>query len=90
MLVTDRPEKIIAENLRKRRKEKGWSQRHVADRIHVDRTTYSKYESGKTDPPLEKCIFLCIVMDMSPNQLMGWGSGAKSPVTNEPFDEKTD
>ncbi len=71
------PEKIIPKNLLRRRLEKGMTQQEVADRIHIDRSTYSKYESGKVDPSLDKCIFLCIVLDMDPNELMGWGDEPK-------------
>jgi len=66
--------KVISENLRRIRKEKGWTQEKLAERIHVDRTTYNKYESGKVDPPLDICIYLCVVLDTNPNELMGWGT----------------
>ena len=62
----------IADNLKALRKKKGWSQAKVAERVPIDRTTYCKYESGRVEPPLSVCRMLCVVLDTTPNELLGW------------------
>ncbi len=63
----------FGERLRRLRKAKGWTQQRLADRIHVDRTTYNKYENDVVEPPIEVWLYLCIVLDTNPNELLGWG-----------------
>ena len=64
--------KIFAENLRKYRTEQGLTQQKVAQAICVDRTTYTKYERGTTEPSLATVLMLCRLLNASPNQLFGW------------------
>ena len=64
--------KIFAENLRKYRTEQGLIQKKVAQAICVDRTTYTKYEMGTTEPSLATFLTLCQILNASPNQLFGW------------------
>lgn len=70
----------IAENLKRYRKAKKWTQAKVAKRIHVDRTTYTRYESGRILPSLDTCIRLCLALDITPNALMGWGDSEEPAV----------
>ena len=63
----------FGKRLRRLRRAKGWTQQRLADRIHVDRTTYCKYENDTVEPPMEVWLYLCIVLDTNPNELMGWG-----------------
>ena len=63
----------LPNKLKELRKKKGWSQARLAERIHIDRTTYCKYENGTVTPPVDICIYLCIVLDSNPNELFGWG-----------------
>lgn len=46
--VTDK--KALAENLKKYRQKCGLSQEQTANKLHIDRSTYSYYEMGKTLP----------------------------------------
>lgn len=43
--------KIFGDNLRIIRHEKGMTQKEVAEMLGIDRTTYTKYETGVTEPP---------------------------------------
>ena len=66
--------KILADNLRKFRLERGHTQEWMAKQINVDRSTYTKYEMNATDPPLPTCMELCRVLEIIPNDLFGWKS----------------
>ena len=63
----------FGQRLKRLRKAKGWTQQRLAERIHVDRTTYSKYENDIVEPPMEVWLYLCFALDTNPNDLMGWG-----------------
>ena len=41
-------EKIMHETIRELRKEKGLTQQQVAEYLHLDRSTYAYYESGRS------------------------------------------
>jgi transcriptional regulator with XRE-family HTH domain len=43
----------IAANLKRLRKEKGWTQQYVADSIYRTRDAYIRYEYANVEPPLE-------------------------------------
>ena len=64
--------KKLGENLRKYRIEQGLTQKRVAKAISLDRTTYTKYENGTTEPSLATVLMLCRLLNASPNQLFGW------------------
>ena len=46
------------ENLNRLRKEKGWSQEELGNRLNVSRQTVSKWELGSTTPELNKLMEL--------------------------------
>lgn len=43
----------LGESLRRLRKRNGMTQQQVADYLCIHRTTYTKYESDRTEPSLE-------------------------------------
>ena len=54
-----------------RRAEK-LTQRQVADRLSIDRSTYAYYEIGKRVPSLERLVALCELFETDPNTLLGF------------------
>ena len=44
---------ILSENLRYLRAQKEFSQQQVANELIISRARYSKYEEGKSEPPLD-------------------------------------
>ena len=63
--------KMLGERLRARRKEKGVTQAWVAARLPVDRTTYTKYETGQAEPSLENLCRLARMLDCTVGELLG-------------------
>ena len=57
---------FIAENLRLLRKEAKLSQKEVADLLEVDRTTYTYYETGRSNPNYKNLIKLCRIFGVDP------------------------
>lgn len=59
------------ENLRELRKEKGYSQEELADRLNVTRQTVSKWENGSAMPDLKKLTELAEFFGVSMDTLLG-------------------
>lgn len=59
----------LAENLKFIREFRELSQQKVADRLSIDRSTYSYYETGKTEPSFITAIKLVEIFDVEPIDL---------------------
>ena len=64
--------KEFGEHLRKIRKEKGYTQQQMADILFISRSTYTYYETGKSEPSQEKLKKLCEVFDVDYNALLDY------------------
>lgn len=62
---------ILRKRLIELRHRKGLLQRDVADAMHVVRRTYSYYERGKTNPPLDILIKLAEFYGVTTDYLLG-------------------
>ena len=62
----------FGERLKRLRLAKGWTQQMVAKKVMIHRTTYTKYETGIVEPPLDTLLLLCELLDTSPSELLGW------------------
>ena len=62
---------LFNENLREARMAAGMSQKDVADRIGVAKSTYSLYESGSREPDVQKRKTLAEVLGVSGSMLLG-------------------
>ena len=61
----------FADNLRYARKRAGRTQVWMAEQLKIHRTTYTKYENGTTEPPLEMFRHIVNVLDVNPAELLG-------------------
>lgn len=62
---------MFSENLKRLRKEKGFSQEQLATRLNVVRQTISKWEKGISVPDAELLIQLAEVLDVTVSDLLG-------------------
>lgn len=60
----------ISENIQTRRKQQGWSQSELADKLNVSRQTVSKWELGETLPDTENVLKLCCLFEISADALL--------------------
>lgn len=77
---------MIGKKLRELRKERGWTQEELGERLHIHRSTVSYWETGFTDPPLEMVRALALLYGVSADYLLGLsprkrGKRPLSPVT---------
>lgn len=59
------------ENLKLAREQKGLSQKDVAEKIGVAKSTYSLYESGNREPNVQTIKKIADVLDVSADELLG-------------------
>lgn len=62
---------MLSDNIRKYRKEKGFSQEETAVRLHVVRQTVSKWENGISVPDAEVLIDMAELFDVPVSKLLG-------------------
>lgn len=56
-------------NLRFLRKKQEYTQQEIADRLGINRTTYTKWETGVYEPGLKNIERLCNLLDVDYNTL---------------------
>ena len=61
---------IIANNLKKKRKQLGLTQQLMSDLINLERSTYAYYETGKTAPSIETAAKICALFDCKIEDLL--------------------
>ena len=61
--------KIIGNNLKEARKFKGLTQKEVAQTMKMTQQQYSRFENGVFQLNYEQILFLCELLDLTPNEL---------------------
>lgn len=62
----------VAENLRKIRKEKGYSQSQIAEILNTTQQQYSKYENGTHEIPVRHIATLCEFYNITSDEILGF------------------
>lgn len=79
---------MLHENLKKFRKACGYKQNEVANILGIDRSAYSYYESGKTEPSVKNLIRIARMYKVDVDALVGNSEYATAlALNNEPVDE---
>ena len=60
----------VAEKLRHYREACVLSQKQVADALNIERSTYTKYETGDTEPNLRTIVRLAAIYNVPPAELL--------------------
>lgn len=60
----------VSDKLREYREACALSQQQVADALNIERSTYTKYETGKTEPNLVTLVKLAVIFNVSPEALL--------------------
>ena len=63
----------LAENLKALRKERGWTQQALADRLGLTRPTLGAYEEGRSEPKLSVLIDMAACFDITVDALVRGG-----------------
>lgn len=60
----------VADNLRRLRHWKGYTQQKMADEIGIPQKNYAKYEEGRNSMPLEVAAIICNVFSITIDDLV--------------------
>lgn len=63
---------VIAERIKEKRKELGWSQQELADRMDYSKSAISRIEGGEFDLPQSRISQFARVLGTTPGYLLGW------------------
>ena len=82
MIVEDKnyTDETIGERLKRLRKINGFTQQLVADALNLDRSTYTYYEVGKTEPNHRTTIKLARIFEVSVQEII---TGEPVPASGE-------
>ncbi len=78
----------ISEKLKELRKESNLIQQEVADKVYMDRTLITKYESGLIIPTNENLEKLAVFYNVSVTELVGSNETTKMTLKNASFIRK--
>jgi transcriptional regulator with XRE-family HTH domain len=73
----------LHERLAKLRRQHGFTQQHVADRLGMSRGAYSNYELGSREPDAENLVTLAQLYDVTVDYLITGASPADSGARKE-------
>lgn len=71
---------IFVLKLKEIRKSKGLRQVDLAEMLDIPQTTLSHYEVGRNKLNPDMIIKMCLVLDVTPNELLGWEQAYRSYV----------
>lgn len=74
---------MFSERLKRLRMEKGVTQKELADRLHISRSTIAGYESLGKEPDGEKLCALADFFGVSVDYLLG-GTDSREPINPTP------
>ena len=60
---------MISDNIKTLRVNKGLTQKEVAALLHKYQPDYCEYENGQIELDYAKIVFLCQLLDITPNDL---------------------
>lgn len=61
---------VMAENLKKQRVAKGFTQAQMAEIAHVETNTYQRYEYANVNIPVSKLFRICRALDCNVDELL--------------------
>ncbi|MCH1624555.1 helix-turn-helix domain-containing protein [Fredinandcohnia quinoae] len=73
----------FAEKLKKERKQKGWSQEELAEKLFVSRQSVSKWENGQNYPSIEIIIKLSDLFGVTIDELLRTDEELKEKVIRD-------
>lgn len=77
------PMVLFGARLRELRRQQKMTQQRVADHLQVDRTTYTKYESGRVSPDHQALVRLAELFGVTVDSLLGREETADIAVAHE-------
>lgn len=64
----------IIEIIFEKMNEKGIKQQELADKLGIRKSVVSSWKKRNTNPPLEYIVQICELLEISPNELLGYSN----------------
>ncbi len=74
----------FGQNLIYYRRKKGLTQQEVADKLNLNRSTYTKYETSVSEPSLEILLKIANIFDVEPSELLDQGDSEINKMVAKP------
>ena len=62
---------MLLKRLKDLREDNDWTQRHIADLLHISRSAYSAYENGANAPSIEALVNISKLYNTSVDYIIG-------------------
>ncbi|MBR2590981.1 MAG: helix-turn-helix transcriptional regulator [Clostridia bacterium] len=72
---------MVSATLKKLRKANGFTQKQIADKLNIDRSTYSYYELGKINPSISSMVTLADLYGISLDEIVHYDEAASTSLT---------
>lgn len=82
LMQDDTIRKGLGQRIKQLRKDKGWTQKELANRIGTSPAQLNKYESGHNTPPLDKLILFAEVLTTTADYLITGNVSENVPISN--------
>ena len=80
---------MLSSTLRKLRKANGFTQKQIADKLNIDRSTYSYYELGKINPSISSMVILSDLYGLSLDEIVNYDDTKAIAAASSPDYEVT-
>ncbi|MDE6758471.1 MAG: helix-turn-helix domain-containing protein [Clostridia bacterium] len=61
--------KNVGNNIKMARKDMGYTQRQIAEILHMTQQQYSRFENGVFQLNYEQILTICDILDITPNDI---------------------
>ncbi len=78
------PARALGSRLRQRIEAMGISRNEVARRLDIDTTRFNHYVNGRHRPSFEMLVKICLVLEVTPGQLLGLEAMPAPPGPSAP------
>lgn len=88
--LTEDLKEVVGPNIRKARRRLGLSQARLAEMVEMSTEVLGRMERKKVLPRLERLVLLCKILGVTPDQMLGFSTGAGAPRaarTSPAYDE---
>ncbi len=72
---------MVSATLKVLRKANGFTQKQIADKLNIDRSTYSYYELGKINPSISSMVILADLYGISLDEIVHYDDAVSSSLT---------
>ncbi|MEZ5307879.1 MAG: helix-turn-helix transcriptional regulator [Pyrinomonadaceae bacterium] len=82
LMQDDTIRKGLGQRIKQLRKDKGWTQKELANRIGTSPAQLNKYEASHNTPPLDKLILFAEVLTTTADYLITGNLSENVPISN--------